>query len=280
MHKDLVLVFHRFIELLKEDERCKGGWHFGSISRGENDIYSDYDLVFLVAGKDFETFTVDANKILAEVCDEVLLYWGESFNDSYFKNYCSLLRVETNLHQFDLFFINVDYPDNWMSKLHSKGCTREHIIFDKTGEVAEFLDKDNQIEKEVYNSIRIMDTYWFHAEMLIKYFKRKDFFKLIKVINLLYQTHVELLLSQYNTLDWGSIESKVGHCVPDEKKEHLKTYFANPDFHELEVAVKTGMNLFKEDAEELCKLKGIVYPENIASQVIAYFNQRMCSDLF
>lgn len=279
MHKDLELVFNRLIELLKVDERCKGGWHFGSVSRKEEDIYSDYDLVFLVAGKDFETFTDDASKILAKACDEVLLYWGESFNDEYFKNYCSLIRMNKNLHQFDLFFINTDYPDNWMSRLHSKGCTRDHIIFDKTGEVAEFLDKGFQTEKEVYDPIRIMDTYWFHTEMLIKYFKRKDFFKLVNVIHILYQTHVELLLSQYNALGWGSIESKIGHCVPDEKREHLKTYFAKPEFDELEAAVRVGMNLFKTDAEEICKTKGITYPD-IASQVIHYFNQRMKSDIF
>lgn len=34
MHKDLELAFHKVVEILKVDERCKGGWHYGSISRG------------------------------------------------------------------------------------------------------------------------------------------------------------------------------------------------------------------------------------------------------
>lgn len=54
MHKDLEIAFQRVVEILKKDERCKGGWQYGSISRGEEDIYSDYDPIFLVADKDFE----------------------------------------------------------------------------------------------------------------------------------------------------------------------------------------------------------------------------------
>ena len=60
--------------------------------------------------------------------------------------------------------------------------------------------------------------------MLIKYFKRKDIFKLIKNIDILFHAHVDLLLYQYDTLDWGSWESKVKHCIPDDKKQHLKSY--------------------------------------------------------
>ena len=47
MHKDLELAFQRVVEILKEDARCKGGWHYGSISRESEDVYSDYDPVFL-----------------------------------------------------------------------------------------------------------------------------------------------------------------------------------------------------------------------------------------
>lgn len=60
--------------------------------------------------------------------------------------------------------------------------------------------------------------------MLIKYFKRKDIFKLIKNIDILFHAHVDLLLYQCDTLDWGSWESKVKHCIPDDKKQHLKSY--------------------------------------------------------
>ena len=51
--------------------------------------------------------------------------------------------------------------------------------------------------------------------------------------------------------------------------------FANAEFKDLEKAVKSSMHLFKQDAKEVCKVKGINYPDSIAEQVISYFNKRM-----
>lgn len=273
MHKDLELAFHRVVELLKNDVRCKGGWHYGSISRGSEDIYSDYDPVFLVADKDFEQFAADVPKVITKAADELLIFWGESFNDAHFKNFCSVIRLGSNLHQFDFFIINEDYPGDWMCRQHLKGCTRENIIFDRTGEVAALLDIGYRTDNYLPDTLRAIDTYWFHTEMLIKYFKRKDIFKLIKNVDVLFHSHVDLLLSQYDNLDWGAWESKVKNCVPLDKQEHLKTYFTRADFGDLEVAIKKSMVLFKQDSEEICAIKGIEYPETISEQVISYFNR-------
>lgn len=275
MHKDLESAFNRVVEMLKKDPRCKGGWHYGSISRGTQDIYSDYDPIFLVADKDFKAFDLDVPKVLEAASDELLVFWGESFNNEHFKNYCSVIRLGHDLHQFDFFIINADYPEEWMCRQHCKGCTRDNIIFDRDGEVAALLDKGYSTEHAIPDPVRAMDTYWLHTEMLIKYFKRKDMFKIIKNIDILFQSHVDLLLSQYDTLDWGSWESKVKHCVPEEKQEHLTSYFTNADFSALEIAVRRSIQLFKKDAEEICRAKGIAYPDKIAQYIITYFNRRM-----
>jgi predicted nucleotidyltransferase len=275
MHKDLEFAFNKVVEILKEDKRCKGGWHYGSVSRGASDIYSDYDPVFLVEDKDFAAFDADIPKVISEVCDELLIFWGEDFNDEHFKNYCTVIRLGNNLHQFDFFVVNQDYPNEWMCRQHLKGCTRENIIFDRTGEVAELIDRGLRTDNYIPDAVRAMDTYWFHTEMLIKYFKRKDIFKLLKNMDIIFHSHVDLLLSQYDTLDWGAWESKVRYCVPKEKQEHLMAYFAPADFKELENAMKKSMILFKQDEEEICKEKGIDYNQNIADQIIEYFNRRM-----
>lgn len=277
MHKDLEAAFGRMIDILKEDERCKGGWHYGSISRGSEDIYSDYDPIFLVADKDFEAFALDAPKVLSKACDELLIFWGECFNDAHFKNYCSIIRIGNHLHQLDFFILNADHPEAWMCKQHCKGCTGDHIIFDRTGEVSEFLSRGYRTDNYIPDPVRAMDTYWFHTQMLIKYFKRGDMFKLIKNIDVLFHAHVDLLLSGYDTLDWGAWESKVKYCVPKEKQEHLKSYFTTADFGEMEAAMKKSMLLFQEDAEEICMAKGIDYSGMIASQVIMSFYKRMDS---
>lgn len=275
MHRDLEGVFNKVIEILKKDRRCKGGWHYGSISRGESDIYSDYDPVFLVSDEDFQEFSQDVPKILSNASDELLIFWGESFNDDHFKNYCTVIRLENNLHQFDFFIINSKYIEDWMCRQHLKGCTKDDMIFDRTGEVENLLSIGLRTDNYIPDIIRTMDTYWFHTEMLIKYFKRKDIFKILKNIDILFHSHVDLMLYQYDTLDWGSWESKIKHCVPCEKQQHLKSYFSVAELSELEKAVKRSMNLFKNDSEEICEIRKINYPKNIANEVISYFNRRI-----
>lgn len=97
-----------------------------------------------------------------------------------------------------------------MCREHCKNCTKENIIFDRTGEIEQFLSCGYETVYERPDLARIIDTYWFHIEMLIKYFKRQDFFKLVKNIKeFLFHSHVDLLLTEYDTMNWGSWESKV-----------------------------------------------------------------------
>ena len=269
--------FVKMIDILKGDERCKGGWHYGSRSRNEQDEYSDYDPVFLVADKDFEDFDKDVPSVLSAACDELLIFWAESFNDAHFKNYCSVMRIGENLHQFDLFIINSEYEQDWMCRQHCKGCTVDNIIFDRTGEVAKLLSRGLRTDNYLPDPIRVMDTYWFHTEMLIKYFKRKDIFKLIKNIDVMFKAHVDLLLYHYDTLDWGAWESKVSHCVPIEKQENLKVYFAPATCDDLKKVIAKGMYLFQQDAREICRVRGIEYQESISEQVISFFYRQLLS---
>jgi predicted nucleotidyltransferase len=267
MNKDLTMAFNKLINILKEDKRCKGGWHFGSVSRGLEDIYSDYDPVFLVSNDDFEKFTNDLEKYFNEISDELIIFWAENFNDNYFKNYCSVFRIGENLHQLDIFIINYDYPDKWMCKLHCKGCSKKDIIFDRTGETAVFLEKGYTVDNYIPDTIRAIDTYWFHAMMIVKYFKRNDIFKLKKNIDILFQAHVDLLLSFYDTLDWGSWESKVKYCVPKEKQEYLKSYFTTADIESMKNTINKCIKVFENDSNEICKIKKIDYLE-AKSQII------------
>jgi predicted nucleotidyltransferase len=270
MHKDLIIAFNKLVNILKEDKRCKGGWHFGSVSRGLEDIYSDYDPVFIVSNDDFENFANDLEKYFNEISDELILFWAENFNDNYFKNYCSIIRIGEYLHQLDIFIINYDYPETWMCKLHSKGCTKKDIIFDRIGEVSAFLDKGYSIDNNLPDTKRAIDTYWFHTVMLIKYFKRNDIFKLIKNIDILFHAHKDLLLSYYDKLDWGSWESKIKYCVPNEKQENLKLYFNSADINIMKKSIIKCIKQFENDAKEICIIKNIKYSEQISQKIMKF----------
>lgn len=165
--------------------------------------------------------------------------------------------------------------ENWWCRQHLKGCTRENIIYDKNGDVGLLLDKGLRTDNYIPDPIRCFETYWFHVEMLIKYFKRKDIFKIIKNIDFLVQSHVNLLLSEYDTLDWGAWETKVKKCVPADKQAHLLVYFTTPDFESYKQSIITGYQLFDEDAKEIFQKKGLVYNENIANTVMTYFKREL-----
>jgi hypothetical protein len=275
MQEDLTKSFNKMIEILQRDPRCKGGWHYGSVGRGMSDLYSDYDPVFLVADKDFEGFASDVKQIIAPVCDEVLISWPENYNSEYFKNFCNLIRINDKLHQLDFFILNADRTDNWWCRQHLKGCTRANLIFDRTGEVGALLDRGLRTDNATPDILRCIDTYWFHIEMLIKYFKRNDMFKLIKNIDMLFHAHVDLLLANYDTLDWGAWETKVVKCVPAEKQQHLLEYFGPASPESYETAIKMCMLNFNHDALEICREKNLEYPMNVANQVSSYFNREL-----
>jgi hypothetical protein len=92
---------------------------------------------------------------------------------------------------------------------------------------------------------------------------------------MIFHAHVDLLLDQYDTLDWGAWESKVKKCVPPEKQQHLLAYFVPADFESMKQMIRKCMRLFKADAEAACEKKGIVHPAYIPDLVMNYFDRRM-----
>ena len=277
MHHDLEKAFEKAVELLKQDKRCKGGWHYGSVGRGNSDVYSDYDPVFLVADVDFESFSKDVPTIMAAVSDKLIIHWPENYNDGHFRNYCNVIRIGENLHQFDFFIMNADKRDSWFCHQHLRDCTGDNIIFDRDGEVGALLDLGLRPQLWPIDTLRAIDTYWFHVMMLIKYFKRQDMFKLLMNIGFLLHAHADLLLSQYDTLDWGGWESKVKHCVPKDKQAHLLIYYTAADYGAIQQAVETGMADFLADGREICAARGLVHPDRVAEVTMEYFSRRMRS---
>ncbi|MCL2719174.1 MAG: aminoglycoside 6-adenylyltransferase [Lachnospiraceae bacterium] len=275
MNPDLILMFEKILAAVKADPRCKGGWHYGSVGRGEEDEWSDYDPVFLIDQEDFEAFSADVAKILSGSCDELLIFWPENYNSDCFKNFCSIVRLGQSLHQFDFFILNAGRAEDWWCRQHCKGCTRDSIFFDRTGEVAALLDKGYTTDNYIPDTLRAIDTYWFHIQMLVKYFKRRDIYKLFKNINdFIFHAHIDLLLSHYDTLDWGSWETKVKRCVPEDLQKHLLVYFTSADFAELKTAIEKGMTFFQQDAKMICEAKGLLYPESMVQQIAAYFKKQ------
>ncbi len=275
VHPDLTAAFVKVVETLKADSRCFGGWHYGSVGRGDGDEWSDYDPVYLVPDAHFEAFARDVPRVVAAACDELLVCWAEDYNSDHFKNFCNLIRLGDSLHQLDFFILNADRTGEWWCRQHLKGCTRENIIFDRAGAVGELLDRGLRTDNPAPNPARCFDTYWFHAEMLVKYFKREDLFKILKNVDFLLHAHADLLLTAHDCLDWGAWETKVKKCVPKDRQEHLLRYFAAPDLESYKATLRRAMPAFDADAREIFASKGLAYPGRVATLVMEYFNREV-----
>lgn len=259
MNQTLIYALNKFVDIVKNDPRCLGGWQFGSIARGLDDQYSDVDPVFLIEGDYFEEFDKELPKMFEKICDRVVVYWSESFNNDEIKSYGVDIQISGRIYQFDIFLLNYSKIDSWWCRLHYTDTRVEDIIFDRDGVVSSLISKAPKGEIQKRDILYCIETYWHHIHMLIKYFMRKDYFKLLKNINIIMQSHIELLLEQYDCISWGGWDSKIKY-IPKEKQEHLMDYFASNDIERMKKNIKNLIELFSLDAREICLNKGIIYP--------------------
>lgn len=259
MNDILTHAFNQLSEIIKEDKRCLGGWHFGSVSRGMDDEYSDVDPVFVIDGKYFEEFDNELPQLFERICDKVLLYWAENFNNDEIRNYGFDIQIGEKIYQFDIFLLNSMKTESWSFKIHSTGIKKENIIFDRNGIIAEIVKNAPTGEIPYRNVTRIIDTYWHYIHMITKYFIRQDYFKILHNVRILMDAHAELLLAEYDCITWGGSDSKL-RFIPPQKQEHLKQYSMVNDLNSVKKSLKLSMNWFSMDAREICLSKGINYP--------------------
>ena len=271
MNQNLMNAFYKVVNVLKNDSRCHGGWHYGSLGRGLDDEYSDVDPIFLIKGDYFEEVAQDLPNIMKLACDNLVIFWKESYNNDELKSFGCDLEIDGKYYQFDIFIINDQKTDAWFCKWHYTDITLENIIFDSDGEVTKLISnapKGVIFERDINN---IITTYWHHVHMVIKYFLRQDYFKLHNNFNIIMESHADLLLAKYDTITWGSWHSKIKHCVPIEKQLHLKKYFDSTNFEEMKENLKQSIEWFCEDSKSICKEKNIPYPEIFEDKIKAEY---------
>lgn len=250
MLDELKTVNDSFISLIKEIGGVRAAWYFGSNMRGLSDEYSDVDIVILADKSAYGETDKRLTEMLASVCDEVVLCWGEDFNGEAMKNYDYILSLNGKIFQYDVFLLNSGFIDDYMCRLHYTGLTEENVIFSKDNAAEELIQNAPNSEPWRADVKRLAETYWLHVQMSVKYFLRKDFFKLNKVLRILMDAHTSLLLTRYDKTNWGGAENKL-KFIPAEKQEHLMKYGCIPDFELMKKNLEWSANRFENDAEEI-----------------------------
>ncbi|MBD5140754.1 MAG: hypothetical protein HDT25_04990 [Ruminococcus sp.] len=254
MLNELKTVNEKFIALIKENSGVLAAWYFGSNTHGLydklSDEYSDIDIVILADEASYCDIDKSLTEMLKSVCDEVILCWGEDFNGEAMKNYDCLLSLNGKIFQYDIFLLNNGFIDDFMCKLHYAELTEEDIIFSRGDTAQRLIGSAMKADTWQGDISRIVDTYWLHIQMSVKYFLRKDFFKLNGVLRILMDAHTSLLLTKYDKITWGGTANKL-HFIPAEKQTHLMRYGCISDFEAMKENLLWSLEQFEKDVEEI-----------------------------
>lgn len=254
MNKELAKIKKDFINHVKHMDSILGAWNFGSETHGMSDDDSDVDIVLLADGTQFGKCLSSVEECLEQIGTEIILCWPEGFNSEAIINNGYLLLSGSHIFQFDIFLLNAQKLDDPMCRLHYTELKKPDVLFDKTGAVRELIEL--HLTGTLWNDdISYLEkTYWYHANMTVKYLKRKDYFKLNQVLRILYDTHMSMLLVGFDQITWGGSANKI-HFIPIEKQEHLKKYYCPETLEGVEQNLLSCMRWFQEDTKDVCRLK-------------------------
>ena len=267
MNRELEKIKYNFIHHVKDIDSVLGSWNFGSETHNLSDDYSDVDIALLIEGKQFCQFTFLLEQILESISDKIVLCWPERFNSEAIINNGYLKLNGSNIFQFDVFLLNSEKIDDNMCRLHYTGLNESDVIFDKTGMVNKLMKMRLTGTLWSDDTTYLEKTYWYHASMTGKYLKRKDYFKLNRVLHTMYETHISMLLIGFDKITWGGSANKL-HFIPIEKQAHLKKYYCPENLENVEQNLISCMKWFQEDTKEVYGLKGLEYSTYLGDLLI------------
>ena len=266
MKQGLENINNKFISIMRKQKGVLGAWNFGSDSHGMTDEYSDVDIVFLVDNNNFSLLDKALNKMIGSICDNVIICWPESFNSDAIKNYGYLLELNNQIFQYDVFILNKGKLDDFMCKIHYTDLQKKDVIFDRDGSIKELILHAPTGSLWCANIHDIIKTYWFHVNMSVKYFARKDFFKLNGVLRILMDMHTSLLLTAFDKITWGGTTNKL-HFIDEKKQEHLKKYSCTEDFRWVRMNLMQSICWFERDVEEIGNEEVVQYNQKIGTVI-------------
>lgn len=275
-------VLQQSIEVLKQDPRILGAWHFGSAAKNSSDDYSDVDPVFLVKKEFFEQVDQELPEIFKKICPGIHLWWPESYNGSAIKNYAILFEGK-ELHQYDLTIVKESCLDSGMAYIFSKDCREEHIIFDKDDMIKNNVVKRNLQEKAgaadaALNGSNIscqIEMYWLFAFITVKYFMRKNIFKIIYARDTMRSVHLSILQRLIGKGNWSWWPESITVNLDAEKQAEMLSYFGAPSIDGMKQDFMISLSNFSKDAGELCRREGLVYPEELENTLLKYVTSHL-----
>ena len=238
----------------------------GSGGRGNDDMWSDADVVLVVSDESYSSVCQEMPLLMQRICGKIHLWLPEGEQERCV-NYAFLF--EKSCEQF--LFDHAVFCESLISE--SQHFEAGVIFFDRSGS----LTRANQrfVErKPVFDEsslLKLMDTYLIYTYINGKYFRRKDAAKMLYIQNTLRDMHIRLLQVFYPEHIFSGWWCGDFTILAHEHQQTILLYASAQDYEQIGGLVRRQLDCFGKDARNACKLYGISYPEEKEQYILRQF---------
>lgn len=268
MHPFLLEIYNKTIECFKADHRVLAAYMTGSAFTPNEDELSDVDPTFFIKTDHYSQFHKELPGIFRRLCDKVIFLWPERFNCQTWINYAVIFEHQGQVLQYD---ITIE-PE---PQEKPRRCLPGQLIFDKTG----LLLKESGVEpapapthQEILHTV---ETYWLWSYIQVKYFKRKDFVKLLYVQQELFNAHLKLMCylnDPFQPLGWWC--SAVKSIKDPQCQQILLSYLAQQELASFASKIERQIAAFTGDTQRCCSKYNMPYPVHV-NKINEYLQQNL-----
>ena len=252
IHSRLSASLARLEAHFKADTRCTAMYLWGSLGVGAADAFSDVDVAIVVVDRHYEAVRAELRGLCEALCGP-LLVWLPEGEKPLSCNFAFLFADVGKVLLYDCYLSSVTTAHE------GPGAAPKAVLFDRAGLFDEQTDARPATAAAAFGLSRDIDTYWIYMYLNGKYFCRQDVYKMLCVQNVLFNTHLKVLLaSQGQTqVNWWARDV---HALSAEHQNQLLIYFGSSDVHAITRALWQEMDLFATHARAACVRGNLEYP--------------------
>lgn len=267
MHSILRCIYDKSLDYFKTDDRVLAAYMLGSALSEREDEFSDVDPVFFIKADCYQQFDKELPDFFRSMCDEIVLWWPERFNNETWKNYAVIFLSRSVLLQYDITIEPV--PEE-----NKRTILPEQLIFDKTGSIFTITDKI-YLPKPSHDEInRTIDTYLVWSYIQAKYVRRKDIPKLIYVQQELFNSHLKVISYIYDHLrSYGWWCHTIKAIKDSYIKDILISYLSHHDLDSISGKIIKQVLAFEKDSRDCCQKFNLPYPADKQQKVFRHLKE-------
>ena len=228
----------------------------GSGGRGQDDPWSDGDVVLVVADDSYQSVCEEMRGLMQRHCGEIRLWLPEGETQRCV-NYAFLFEKDGEQFLMD----HAVFCESLM--VETPAYEAGIIYFDRSGSLTganrRFAESKHDFTAPMLSNL--IDTYLTYTYLNGKYYRRGDTAKMLYIQNTLQGLHMRLFQALYPDRPFSGWWCRDIDYLSDEHQSAILLYAAPPECGLIGKLVLSELNLFGAHARDACRRLSITYPE-------------------